>query len=120
MAEHPRPSLALLARHRRRVGAGLLVAGGLLVGLTGLVATGIVPLWRPSVPPPPALVEARATRVTLPTRAAPTATAARLAVLTGDVVPPTRAAPPTPFSVPGAPPGTTLAPPQGVAGNGAD
>src|SRR3954469_22462622 len=106
MAEHPRPSLALLARHRRRVGAGLLVAGGLLVGLTGLVATGLVPLWRPSVPPPPALVEARATRVTLPPAATSPSTDALASPVT-EAAPPTLSPRPSPFAVPGAPPERT-------------
>jgi LPXTG-site transpeptidase (sortase) family protein len=51
--------------HQRALGVALLVGGALLVVLTALVATGVVPLWQPSVPPPPVLVEARATRVTL-------------------------------------------------------
>ncbi|HEY7064614.1 MAG TPA: sortase [Chloroflexota bacterium] len=86
----------------RPLGWALLGAGGLLVVGTALVATGILPLWQPSVPPPPALVEARATSVTRapdrspsPTPAAPSAASPAFAVA------------PTPVAVFGAPPDWT-------------
>ena len=56
----PRPPRG---RTLRRLLGGLLAgAGAMLVLATALAATGVVPLWRPTVPPPPALVEAEATR----------------------------------------------------------
>jgi LPXTG-site transpeptidase (sortase) family protein len=105
MPDDQRDPLRQGARRRRLTGAVLLGGGGLLVALTALAATGIVPLWRPSVPPPPALVEARATRITLPPDAAPRAAAAPAPTTLADTAPPTPAPPPTPFSMVGAPPG---------------
>lgn len=103
-----RPRAPRPRQHWRLVGGALLGAGGLLVALTALVATGIVPLWRPSVPPPPALVEARATRVTLATDATvPTASDAPLDLPTTDAATPTPAPPPSPVAVFGAPPDAT-------------
>ncbi|HZS03133.1 MAG TPA: sortase [Chloroflexota bacterium] len=94
------------ARWRRLVGAALLGSGVLLLALTLLAATGVLPLWRPSVPPPPALVEARATRVTLPTSAvAPDrATAPEPLAVPASATPAPPAPSPTPIAVPGAPP----------------
>ena len=54
----PRPSPEALRAARGFAGTALIGAGAALVTTTILAATGIVPLWRPSVPPPPVLREA--------------------------------------------------------------
>jgi LPXTG-site transpeptidase (sortase) family protein len=117
MSDAPSRPPAPRPRQRLRLVGGLLLGlGGLLVTLTALVATGVVPLWRPSVPPPPALVEAQATRVTLASNAVRSATSTPLPSLPGAAVRPPLATRPTPFAVPGAPPeGITAARPAVAA-----
>jgi LPXTG-site transpeptidase (sortase) family protein len=79
------PPLDSPARRQRIVGAALLGVGAMLAALTALAATGLLPLWQPSVPPPPALIEARATHVTLPPDpAAPASAVSPSAPLTAD------------------------------------
>ena len=114
--EQPPPRGPRVRPSGQVVGAALLAAGALLVTVTVLAARGVVPLWQPSVPPPPALVEAGATRIALtpnsvapgaaPVAAGPgapdesTASAASVAA-------PTLAPRPTPLAIFGAPPART-------------
>jgi len=117
---------------RRLLGRVLIAGGAAIVALSALVASGLLPLWRPSVPPPPSEVLASAPRSTvvavgspLPVlgavrqpvvRASPSATPdapAALAVLAGTAdeypiapwtptAPPTRTPPPSPTPRPSA------------------
>jgi LPXTG-site transpeptidase (sortase) family protein len=104
----PRRPLDWSARRRRSVGSLLLGAGALLVVLTALAGTGILPLWRPSVPPPPALVEAHATRVALGSPApGARATHPPSAALAPDAATPTPAPLASPMTVVGALPERT-------------
>jgi LPXTG-site transpeptidase (sortase) family protein len=110
---------------RRLLGGLLAGAGAMLVLATALAATGVVPLWRPSVPRPPALVEAEATRdAAAPSAAvAPSAeppTAARAAPAPPPALPPAERSVEAPALVaPAEPAAEEAAPlPAEVAGDG--